>query len=155
MRNPLFALLVLMVAGNGSFADDKKPKVVKSDAEWRKILTPQQYQVLRRSATEMPNTGEYLHTREPGTYYCAGCGNELFSSNTKFDSHCGWPAFYAVAAKDRVVLLQDNSHGMQRIEVRCAKCDGHLGHVFDDGPQPTGQRYCINSVALKFKPKGK
>lgn len=154
MKNPLIALLLLMVAGNGSFAEDKKPEVQKSDAEWRRVLTPQQYQVLRQSATEMPNTGEYVHTHEPGTYYCAGCGNELFSSDTKFESHCGWPAFFAVKAKDRVVLLHDDSHGMHRIEVRCAKCHGHLGHVFDDGPEPTGQRYCINSVALKFKPKG-
>lgn len=153
MKNPLFVLMLLMVGGGGSFAEGPKPKVVKTEIEWKKVLTPQQYQVLRQAGTEMPNTGEHLHRKEAGSYYCAACDNELFTSNTKYDSHCGWPAFYAVAAGDRVILLKDDSHGMSRVEVRCARCHGHLGHIFDDGPEPTGQRYCINSVALKFKPK--
>lgn len=142
--------LVLCLGGPGVA---KPEKVVKTDKEWRKVLTPEQYEILRQAATERPGSGEHLHNKQAGTYSCAGCGNELFGSDTKFDSGCGWPAFFAVAAKDRVVLLQDQSFGMTRVEVRCARCDGHLGHVFDDGPAPTGQRYCINSACLKFKPK--
>jgi peptide-methionine (R)-S-oxide reductase len=130
--------------------------VEKTDAEWRKILTPMQYAVLRQKATERPFTGEYDHTFQPGTYVCAACGLELFSSDTKFDSRCGWPAFYAAKAGDRVKLTPDNSHGMHRIEVTCARCGGHLGHIFDDAPQtPTGNRFCINSVSLKFIPAAK
>jgi peptide-methionine (R)-S-oxide reductase len=146
-------LLLVLSVGGGGFADPAKPKVVKSDQEWKTLLTPEQYSILRKAGTEPPGSGEYLHNKQAGTYHCAGCGAELFTSNTKYDSHCGWPAFYAVAAGDRVRLLNDTSHGMRRVEVRCASCDGHLGHVFEDGPQPTGQRYCINSVSLKFKPK--
>ncbi|VVB71114.1 Peptide methionine sulfoxide reductase MsrB [uncultured archaeon] len=125
-------------------------KVTKSEEEWKKKLNDQQFQVLRKKATELPFTGEYVNTTEDGKYYCAGCGNELFSSETKFDAHCGWPSFYA-ANKESVELKEDNSHGMQRTEVVCKKCGGHLGHLFDDGPEPTGKRFCINSVALKFK----
>ncbi|MFN8607908.1 MAG: peptide-methionine (R)-S-oxide reductase MsrB [Vulcanimicrobiota bacterium] len=128
------------------------PKVVKTDEQWKKQLTPQEYAVLRQAATEPAFTGKYEKNHEKGTYYCAACGNELFKSETKFDSGCGWPAFFAVAAKDKVVLLKDDSHGMNRVEVRCAACNSHLGHVFEDGPQPTGLRYCINSISLKFKP---
>ncbi|MBS2035002.1 peptide-methionine (R)-S-oxide reductase MsrB [bacterium] len=128
------------------------PKIVKSEAEWKKQLTPQEYAVLRQAATEPAYTGKYEKNHEKGTYFCAACGTELFKSETKFDSGCGWPAFFAVAAKDHVVLLKDESHGMSRVEVRCAACNSHLGHVFEDGPQPTGLRYCINSVSLKFKP---
>ena len=125
-------------------------KVRKSDAEWRVELDDEQYAVLRRAATEPPFSGEYDHVFADGVYRCAGCGAELFRSETKYDSGCGWPAFYAPAAEEAVETETDVSHGMLRTEVRCAACDGHLGHVFPDGPEPTGVRYCINSVALQL-----
>lgn len=127
--------------------------IVKSDEEWRKLLTPEQYKVLRQKGTERAFTGEYDHKFDKGTYVCAACGLELFTSDTKFDSQCGWPAFYAAKAGDHVKLTTDESYGMKRVEVTCARCGGHLGHIFDDAPdQPTGQRYCINSVSIKFIP---
>ncbi|MGH7784382.1 MAG: peptide-methionine (R)-S-oxide reductase MsrB [Candidatus Binatia bacterium] len=130
-------------------------KVIKVESEWKEQLTPTQYQVLREKATEQPFTGEYVHHKEDGTYTCAACGQELFRSNTKFDSDCGWPSFWDAAAKDKIELREDSSHGMQRTEVLCRRCGGHLGHLFEDGPQPTGQRYCINSASLDFKAQGK
>ena len=128
-------------------------KIEKTEAEWQATLSPEQYRVLREKGTERPFSGEYDHTFEPGTYHCAGCGAPIFESEAKYDSGCGWPAFYAPAGEDAVEEDTDVSHGMIRTEVRCASCGGHLGHVFPDGPQPTGQRYCINSAALKLEEK--
>ncbi|MGH7848515.1 MAG: peptide-methionine (R)-S-oxide reductase MsrB [Candidatus Binatia bacterium] len=126
-------------------------KVVKSDADWKQGLTPMQYHVLRRKGTERPFTAKCVHHKEDGTYVCAGCGQELFHSDTKFDSGSGWPSFWDAVDGDKIELRDDATHGMHRAEVLCRRCGGHLGHVFDDGPQPTGQRYCINSESLDFK----
>lgn len=126
----------------------------KTDAEWKKILTPEQYYILREKGTERPGTGEYNNHSEKGTYACAGCGTELFTSDQKFNSHCGWPSFdNNIAGGDRVKQVKDFSHGMIRTEIVCAACNGHLGHIFDDGPTATGQRYCVNSVSIKFIPE--
>jgi peptide-methionine (R)-S-oxide reductase len=126
-------------------------KIVKSEEEWKKVLNPEQYNVLREKGTEMPYSGKYYLHKEKGIYVCAACGAELFKSDAKFDAGCGWPSFSDVVDSSKVVYTKDKTLGMVRTEITCAKCGGHLGHVFDDGPAPTGLRYCINSVSIDFK----
>ncbi len=166
MKNLITFAFLILGAGlascqnsSGTKSADKNSKdsmntsINKTEAEWKKELTPEQYHVLREKGTERPGTGEYNHHSAKGVYVCAGCGTELFTSEQKFDSHCGWPSFdNNIAGGDRVKKVADFSHGMVRTEIVCAKCGGHLGHIFDDGPTATGQRYCVNSLSLKFVP---
>lgn len=127
--------------------------VKKSEKEWKKLLSSEQYNILREKGTERPFTGKFLHNEKQGTYICGACGNPLFMSDTKFDSGSGWPSFWDVVSQGAVELKPDTSHDMNRIEVICSRCGGHLGHMFDDGPKPTRKRYCINSLSLNFKEK--
>jgi peptide-methionine (R)-S-oxide reductase len=134
---------------------DVVPQINKTEEQWREELGPERYQILRQAGTERPFTGSLLEERGEGTFVCGACGAELFESSSKFESHCGWPSFTHPDQQQNVRLLPDYSHGMNRIEVRCKRCDSHLGHVFEDGPPPRGTRYCINSLSLKFVPSPK
>jgi len=136
---------------NPVYSNTDTSKVVMSDDEWKKMLSPEVYYVARQKGTERPFTSKYETSHEVGTYYCAVCGNALFKSDTKFESGCGWPSFYEPVSKTSIIYAPDNSYGMQRTEVMCGRCKSHLGHVFEDGPPPTGLRYCINGVVLDFK----
>lgn len=159
----LFMLLILTTStiscaqqklnSNNSKGKEMNVKVQKTDKEWKESLTPGQYQVLREKGTERPFTGKYWNFDEKGIYNCAACGQVLFDSDTKFDAGCGWPSFSDVVNNKNVILKDDYSLGMHRIEVMCSNCGGHLGHVFDDGPKPTGQRFCINSASIEFEKK--
>ncbi len=141
--------------GNPYYSNTDTKKLNVSNAEWKKVLPEDVYAVMREADTERPFTGKYWNTDEKGTYYCASCGNLLFRSTAKFSSSCGWPSFYEQENKKSIVFKEDNSLGMERIETLCGRCGGHLGHIFDDGPAPTGKRYCMNSIALDFIPDNK
>ena len=136
---------------NPVYSNTDTSKVKMSNEEWQKILPKDVYHIARQKGTERPWTSKYESSSEIGTYYCAVCGNALFKSDTKFESGCGWPSFYEAISKDSVIYEQDNTHGMRRTEVMCGRCEAHLGHLFDDGPPPTGLRYCINGVVLDFE----
>lgn len=161
MRKAIILISVILVvtfnakSQNGNSMKDKANKaeyeVQKTEEEWRQILTPAEFNILREKGTEYAFTGEYFNHKEKGVYVCAGCGNELFTSESKYDSGCGWPSFYEPINEEKVGESEDRSHGMVRTEIVCNKCGGHLGHVFPDGPKPTGLRYCVNSASLDFK----
>jgi peptide-methionine (R)-S-oxide reductase len=154
-RFPLFRSVRLLIYGKKKgriMSSTTTPKISKSDAQWREELSPEQYRILRQAGTERAFTGPFWNAKEKGIYSCAGCGEELFVSDTKFDSGCGWPSYFEPLRPDAVTEHRDVTHGMIRTEVRCANCGGHLGHVFPDGPPPTGLRYCINGHAMTFEP---
>ena len=151
----LIIILGISIATTFGQSNEKSmdKKKLKTEQEWAKELSPEKYQVLRQCGTEAPFTGKYVNHKEDGYYYCAGCGAKLFSSDTKYDSGSGWPSFYAAADSNNIITIEDSSLGMIRTEIKCAKCGGHLGHVFNDGPNPTGLRYCVNSASLDFGEK--
>lgn len=156
----LLALILFACSGNSQDKSKEKAmnepkKEFKTDEEWKKTLTPEQYSVLREKGTDYPFKGKYYLHKEKGMYLCSGCGAELFSSDMKFDSDCGWPSFDREIAGGKIKQITDKSHGMIRIEIVCAKCDSHLGHIFDDGPTLTGKRYCVNSTSIDFKKEEK
>ena len=164
MKNILIIIMLTLFFFNSCAQNkEKKMKIEKNtndvvqltNEQWKEKLSKEQYYILREKGTERPFTGEFLFTKDKGVYKCAGCGNELFTDEMKFDSHCGWPSFDREIAGGKIKQTEDNSHGMRRIEITCAKCDGHLGHIFDDGPTATGKRYCVNSLSLQFEPKNK
>jgi peptide-methionine (R)-S-oxide reductase len=152
MKN-LITLLFFLISASAVSAQTTKYTVTKTDAEWRKQLTPQQYQVTRMKGTERPFTGKYHDNHEKGIYKCVCCSQELFTSSTKFESGTGWPSFWQPVKKSNLEEITDNSFGMERTEVNCSRCGAHLGHVFDDGPKPTGLRYCMNSASFVFEKK--
>ncbi len=161
MKNkPVLLISMLIIVFNGVSQNDKNKikktntmanTIVKTNEEWKKLLSPEQYNVLREKGTEMPFSGKYYLHKEKGLYGCSACGEVLFKSDTKFDAGCGWPSFSDVLDSSKVNYIKDKTHGMLRTEITCARCNGHLGHVFEDGPAPTGLRYCINSVSIEFK----
>ena len=162
MKRLMYLILLISLAGcsqsqnnssNNSTMKDKLPEgqIPKTEAEWKEILSTEQYGILRMKGTERPGTGQFLYHKEKGIYTCGGCGTELFSSDMKFDSHCGWPSFDRELEGGKIKQIADFSHGMIRTEIVCARCGGHLGHIFDDGPTETGMRYCVNSLSLSFK----
>jgi peptide-methionine (R)-S-oxide reductase len=155
MKKILLFLTVIFMFSNarGQDKETTMTKIKRTETEWVKKLSPQQYQVLRQCGTEPPFTGKYYHNTKNGNYYCAACGALLFTSGTKYDSGSGWPSFYAPVNNKNITEVRDTSHGMERIEIKCAHCGSHLGHLFPDGPHPTGLRYCVNSLALNFEEK--
>ena len=154
MRYFITLIILLIITLYGQDNQEKRTiakKITKSESEWATCLTPDEYSILREKETEMAFTGKYYKHKDNGTYVCAACDYELFSSNTKYDSGTGWPSFYAALEKDRILEKRDNTMGMVRTEILCARCESHLGHLFSDGPRPSGLRYCVNSISLDFK----